>query len=184
MASQSRSDILELLAPLRRYARSLTRSDSHAEDLVHDAIVRAYERQDGFRDGSSLQNWLFSIVHNLFVDEWRRKNAEARRVATIAESLRGAIAIDPESQLRLKQIMDRFLTLPDQQRAALHLVAVEGLSYQEAAQTLGVPIGTLMSRLSRARAAIRSFDEGHEASSAKGGNDKLPTLRIVGGTHE
>ena len=78
----------------------------------------------------------------------------------VAESLRGATASDQESVLRLKQILDRFLALPDQQRAALHLVAVEGLSYQEAAAALGVPIGTLMSRLSRARATIRCFDEG------------------------
>jgi RNA polymerase sigma-70 factor (ECF subfamily) len=183
MTGQNRIEVLELLNPLRRYARSLTRSDSHAEDLVHDAIVRAYERQDSFRPGSSVKTWLFSILHNLFVDEWRRKNAEARRVDEVAESLRGAIAADQESVLRLKQILGRFLTLPDQQRAALHLVAVEGLSYQEAAASLGIPMGTLMSRLSRARAAIRSFDEGREAMPAAG-DGKPPLLRVVGGTDE
>ena len=175
MAGQNRIDILDLLTPLRRYARSLTRSDGHAEDLVHDAIVRAYERQDGFQRDGNLRTWLFSILHNLFIDEWRRKNAEARRADEVAESLRGVAATDQENALRLKQILNRFMALPDQQRAALHLVAVEGLSYQEAAATLGVPIGTLMSRLSRARATLRSFEEGREAS---------PSLRIVGGTDE
>jgi RNA polymerase sigma-70 factor (ECF subfamily) len=184
MIGQNRLDIIELLTPLRRYARSLTRSDSHAEDLVHDAIVRAYEGQDTFRADGNLRTWLFSIVHNLFIDEWRRKNAEARQVTEVAESLRGAVTLDQESALRLKQIMHRFLALPDQQRAALHLVAVEGLSYLEAAATLGVPVGTLMSRLSRARAAIRAFEEGQERSSAAGAVDKTPTLRVVGGTHE
>jgi RNA polymerase sigma-70 factor (ECF subfamily) len=175
MADQTKLDVLDLLNPLRRYARSLTRSDSYAEDLVHDAVVRAYERQHTFQRDGNLRTWLFSIVHNLFIDEWRRKNAEARQLTELAESLRGATALDQESALRLKQILERFFTLPDQQRAALHLVAVEGLSYQDAAATLGVPIGTLMSRLSRARANLRSFDEGREAS---------PTLRIVGGTDE
>jgi RNA polymerase sigma factor (sigma-70 family) len=184
MAAQDRLDILGLLTPLRRYARSLTRSDSHAEDLVHDAIVRAYERQDSFHHGGNLRTWLFSIVHNLFIDEWRRKNSEALQVAEVAESLRGATAIDQERRLQLKQILDRFLALPDQQRAVLHLVAVEGLSYQEAATTLGIPIGTLMSRLSRARAAIRSFDEGQEKLPGVGSAEKQPALRIVGGTDE
>jgi RNA polymerase sigma-70 factor, ECF subfamily len=183
MTGEKRADILALLDPLRRYARSLTRGDSHAEDLVHDALARAYGRQDTYRPGGDLRTWLFSIVHNLFVDDWRRKNIEARQSRDVAESLRGAGATDPESSLRLKEVLGLFMALPDQQRAALHLVAVEGMSYQDAAAALGVPVGTLMSRLSRARATIRSLEEGHDAP-AVGGDGKPPTLRIVGGGND
>jgi len=169
-------DVVGLLGPLRRYARSLTRSDAQAEDLVHDAIVRAYEKQDTYRRDGSLRTWLFSIVHNLFIDEWRRKNAETRHnEGELAREGEDAF-VDPDSRLRLKQILGLFLELPDEQRAALHLVAVEEMSYQDAAASLGVPVGTLMSRLSRARAALRSIEAG-----AATPEDRRAALRLIGG---
>jgi RNA polymerase sigma-70 factor (ECF subfamily) len=172
-------DIVGLLSPLRRYARSLTRSDARAEDLVHDALLRAYERRETYRTAGSLRTWLFSILHNVFVDDWRRREAEARRADDLAE-LPGTVALDdPESRLRVKQVLDLFMTLPDEQRAALHLVAVEEMSYQDAAVALGIPIGTLMSRLSRARAAIRDREAGVETPE-----NRRAGLRIVGGGND
>jgi RNA polymerase sigma factor (sigma-70 family) len=179
MTEQKTIDVVGLLDPLRRYARSLTRSEAQAEDLVHDALVRAYEKQDTYRRGGDLRSWLFSIVHNLFIDEWRRKGSEARHAEDQSKVSIETTVDDPESRLRLKQILDLFMALPDEQRAALHLVAVEEMSYQDAATALGVPLGTLMSRLSRARAAIRGIEAG-EASP----ENRRAALRIVGGQHD
>jgi RNA polymerase sigma-70 factor (ECF subfamily) len=83
--------------------------------------------------------------------------------------------------VRLRQIQQAFMSLPEEQRAVLHLVAIEGLSYQEAAESLGIPVGTLMSRLGRARAALRTFEAG-PAQAAVG--RPRPNLRVVGGSHD
>ena len=166
-------DVLGQLGSLRRYARSLTRDSADAEDLVHDALVRAYERRGTFRRGGNLRAWLLSIVHNAFIDGTRSRRSEAARVEQAAHLTDRSIDAPQEHSARLAQVREAFLDLPEEQRAALHLVAIDGLSYQEAADTLGVPIGTLMSRIGRARAALRLMEEA------------LPTnpshLRIVGG---
>jgi RNA polymerase sigma factor (sigma-70 family) len=174
------TNIVGLLSPLRRYARSLTRGDQGADDLVHDALLRAYEKRETYRAGGSLRTWLFSIVHSVFVDDWRRRESEARRDEkhVILPSMAGLG--DPESRLRVKQVLDMFVTLPDEQRAALHLVAVEGLSYHEAADSLGVPIGTLMSRLARARAALRDRETGVDTPEQR----RRTTLRVVGADND
>ena len=134
---------------------------------MQDALVRAYERQGSFRAGGNLRGWLLSIMHNTFIDGRRRHLAEARRLEQAAATIETAVPAEQESRIRLQQIQAAFMSLPDDQRAALHLVAVEGLSYQEAATALGVPIGTLMSRLGRARAALRAY----EAGSSSAGSD-------------
>ena len=181
MADARRPDVLALIEPLRRYARSLTRDESRAEDLVQDTLVRAYERQGTFRAGGNLRTWLLSILHNTFIDERRRHKAEARRIEEVAQVTATEVRSDQESRVRLVQIQQAFLALPSEQRAALHLVAVEGLSYQEAAAALDVPLGTLMSRLGRARAALRAFEEGQSLDPSAAGKPR-PTLRIVGGS--
>ncbi|HEX2553322.1 MAG TPA: sigma-70 family RNA polymerase sigma factor [Microvirga sp.] len=184
MSESKRPDVVALIEPLRRYARALTRDEGRAEDLVQDTLVRAYERHGTFRSGGNLRAWLLSILHNVFVDERRRHRAEARRVeeaARDAELTGPAAPSDPESRVRLAQIQEAFLALPEEQRAALHLVAVEGLSYQEAAAALGVPVGTLMSRLGRGRASLRAFEEGRGRDAA---GKPRPSLRIVGGADE
>jgi RNA polymerase sigma factor (sigma-70 family) len=87
---------------------------------------------------------------------------------------------EQEGRVRLQQVQAAFLRLPAEQRAALHLVAIEGLSYQEAANALGIPVGTLMSRLGRARATLRGFEAGSDLAPPSEG--KRPSLRIVGGS--
>ena len=181
MNDTKRLDVIGLLGPLRRYARSLTRDESQAEDLVQDALVRAYERQGSFRSGGNLRGWLLSILHNTFVDGRRRHLAEARRLAQAAITVEPASPPEQESRIRLQQIQAAFMSLPDEQRAALHLVAIEGLPYQEAAAALGIPIGTLMSRLGRARAALRAYEAGSATSQSAQGAPR-PNLRIIGGS--
>jgi RNA polymerase sigma factor (sigma-70 family) len=186
---KSEDDVIAQLAPLRRYARALTRDETHAEDLVHDALVRAYERRTTFRAGANLRTWLLSILHNTFVDGRRQREAELRREAETIHLAEITAPADQESSVRLQQIGRAFLTLPDEQRAVLHLVAIEGLPYKEAANALGIPIGTLISRLGRARAALRAFEENDARSAtpalpAPPERPTRPTLRVVGGADD
>lgn len=180
MNDAKRTDVVGLLGPLRRYARTLTRDETQAEDLVQDTLVRAYERRGSFRSGGNLRGWLLSILHNTFIDGRRRHVAELRRLEHAAALTDNAAPPEQESRIRLRQVQVAFMSLPDEQRAALHLVAVEGLSYQEAASALRIPVGTLMSRLGRARATLRSFEAG--ADLAQPSEARRPSLRIVGGS--
>ncbi|MCF6120681.1 sigma-70 family RNA polymerase sigma factor [Mesorhizobium muleiense] len=169
-----RFDIIGQLGSLRRYARSLTRDSAEAEDLVHDALVRAYERRGTFRSGGNLRAWLLSIVHNAFIDGLRSRKSEAVRVEQVGYLADASMQAPQEHSVRLAQVREAFFKLPDEQRSALHLVAIEGLTYSQAAEASGVPLGTLMSRIGRARAALREME------------DKLPAhakshLKIVGG---
>ncbi len=157
MSRLSSLDVIPLIPTLKRYARALVHDDSLAEDLVQDTLVRGIERAESFEPGRSMRSWLLSILHNLFVDGARRAQAEHRRDAAFAEVER-PVSGDPELAAYLGQVEAAFAGLPDTQRAVLHLVAVEGLSYQEAAEALGVATGTIMSRLARARATLRELD--------------------------
>ncbi|WP_246681372.1 sigma-70 family RNA polymerase sigma factor [Mesorhizobium sp. B2-3-14] len=168
-----RFDIIGQLGSLRRYARSLTRDGVEAEDLVHDALVRAYERRGTFRSGGNLRAWLLSIVHNTFIDRVRSRHSEAARLEQARYLADGSTPAPQDHSVRLAQVREAFFSLPEEQRSALHLVAIEGLSYQQAANASGVPLGTLMSRIARARTALRQMEE----APARGKNH----LRIVGG---
>ena len=170
----ARFDVVGQLGSLRRYARSLTRDSADAEDLVHDALVRAYERRGSFRTGGNLRAWLFSIMHNAFIDKLRARRSEAGRIEQAGHLADDSMPPSQDHSVRLAQVREAFLSLPDEQRSALHLVAIEGLSYAEAAEIAGVPLGTLMSRIGRARAALRELEEG---APTRGRNH----LRIVGG---
>lgn len=167
-------DVESLLPGLRRYARALTRDASAADDLVQDTLVRAYEKADSYSAGRPLRTWLFAILYRQYVDGLRREASQRKRDARIADGASPSTmgSDDPEQAIYLREIAARFAALPDPQRAALHLIAVEGLSYQDAANALDVPIGTVMSRLSRARAALRRQEDGVS---------DINPMRIVGG---
>jgi RNA polymerase sigma-70 factor, ECF subfamily len=182
IAREFHFDVLGQLPGLRRYARSLTRSDIDAEDLVHDALVRAYEKRASFRAGHNMRVWLLSILHNVFVDGARARRAEAQRLARMGELLDDQLPPTQDHHVRLRQVRQAFIELPDEQREALHLVAIEGLAYAEAAAALGIPVGTLMSRIARARVALRAIDEIDLETSI--GTKKGHCLRVVGGRDE
>jgi RNA polymerase sigma factor (sigma-70 family) len=167
-----RFDIIGQLPALRRYARSLTRDATDAEDLVHDALLRAYDRRSTFRVGARPLPWLLSILHSTFIDGLRSRRAAKRREEGLAREVEDGYAPSQEHAVRLGQVRKAFEMLPDDQRAALHLVAIEGLSYQDAAEALNVPVGTVMSRIGRARAALRAMEDAVP---------ERPVLRIVGG---
>lgn len=169
MESGRSDDILRYTAALRRYARALTRDAAAAEDLVQETLLVAHERRAGLDPARSIRGWLFAVLHNRFIDGTRRAKVEADRLSTIAASATAQPA-SPELHAYLRQIAERFDALPEAQRAVLHLIAVEGLTYRQAADSLDIPVGTVMSRLSRARATLR------EDAKAPGRS----RLRIVG----
>lgn len=172
-------DVTAQLPALKRYALTLTRDESRAEDLVQDTLLRAYEGRHTFRADGNLRSWLFSILHNSFVNDVKRNRADANRLDHYAAMSSGEPAEpEQESRVRLQQIQAAFMSLHEDQRAVLHLVAIEGMAYQEAAETLGIPVGTLMSRLGRARSALRAV-EGNEATESE---MRPVPFRVVGGT--
>ena len=170
-------NVIGQLAALRRYALSLVRNPDDAEDLVHDALVKAYERQSTFRTGANIRNWLMSILHNTHIDRLRQRRSQERRHEAAAAL--GDLSVPPgqDHSVRLNQLRGAFFALPEEQREALHLVAIEELSYQEAADTLGIPVGTLMSRIARARARLRSIEQ-------SAGTPATSHLRLVGGNDD
>jgi len=146
---------------LRRVARRLTRDDDEAEDLLQETAVRAHRFADRFREGTCMRAWLHRILRNTFASRYRKRRRE-REVIERAH-LEGALGVErarvtDEPRVVAASLSDELTraleTLPAEFRAVLTLVIVDGLSYRETADALGCPIGTVMSRLHRARAAM------------------------------
>lgn len=183
-------DLASQLPALRRFALVLTRDPHEAEDLVQDALLRGHERRRGFRAGGNLKGWLFSILKNAFVDRHRHRTAREGREAAFAGLEPLSLEAPQEAVVRLSQLRAAFLALSEDQREALSLIAIEGLSYAEAAEVAGVPLGTLMSRVARARASLRAFEAGQPGpipspipgdTTAQAGTHAAGGLRLVGG---
>lgn len=162
-------DMITLVEPLipalRRYARSLLRDRSAADDLVQDCLEHAVRSWHRRRPEGDVRSWMFTILHNLAINRLRQS---ARRGAHLAldQASEEALASAPaqEMALRHRELMRALGSLPEDQRSILLLVSVEGLSYAEVAQVLGVPLGTVMSRLSRARQKLLQIVERSRAS--------------------
>jgi RNA polymerase sigma-70 factor (ECF subfamily) len=163
----SRQSIVAHIPGLRRYARALTGDAWAADDLVQDTLERACARWRLWLAGSDLRAWLFTLMHNLFISQLRqvqRQAAQGRAVDLddVAQELQAPQAA-PGLALDLQRCL---LRLPMDQRAVLLLVTVEDMSYAEVAKVTGVPLGTVMSRLSRARDRMRELlDEPRSASA-------------------
>jgi RNA polymerase sigma-70 factor (ECF subfamily) len=146
------------LPRLWRFALRLTGDPHDAEDLVQRVCVRAIERQHQLKPGTSTLSWLFSIVHSVWLNEVRAQRIRRHGSIQWSEELVNTVAdsatASPEMYTLHRQIISAVERLPEAQRAVMLLVAVEGLSYREAATSLDVPIGTIMSRLARARQTI------------------------------
>jgi RNA polymerase sigma-70 factor, ECF subfamily len=147
-----------LLPRLWRFALRLAGDRHDAEDLVQRACIRALERRHQLQPGTATLSWMFSIVHSVWLNEVRarqiRNNASLQWTEDLAATLVDSSAVDPETNALHQQVIAAVARLPDAQRAVMLLVAVEGLSYREAAEALDVPVGTVMSRLARARLTI------------------------------
>ena len=154
---EKRAAILAELPRLRRYARALMRDRDAADDLVQDCVERALNRLDNWQSGDNPRRWLFTIMHHLFVDQLRRVRRRGESVPLAAEADK-SFAMQPSQMesLQAREVLEALQAIAPDRRAALVLVAVEGLTYAEAATVLGIPAGTLMSRIARAREELRA----------------------------
>jgi RNA polymerase sigma-70 factor (ECF subfamily) len=160
-----------LLPRLWRFVRRLARDQHDAEDLMQRACLRALERGHQLRPGTSALSWMFSIIHSVWLNEVRarrlRSRVGQRWTDELDDTLADTSSADPALNVLHQQIIDAVGRLPDAQRAVILLVAVEGLSYREAAATFEIPIGTIMSRLARARLTIGQSLDGRSSKKAK-----------------
>ena len=165
--------LIAVLPRLRRFARGLTGSAVDADDLVQAACERALSRAHQFQEGTRFDSWMFRIVQTIWIDQLRARDIRREEVEEVGvhvgtdEPGRRA-----EARLELQEVRAALKQLPADQRAALLLVTVEGMSYKEAAEVAAVPVGTIMSRLARARVALQAkLAAGHglrrSASDAK-----------------
>jgi len=149
--------IVELIPRLRRYARALSGDRAAADDLVQDTLERAWAKLHLYRRGTDLRAWLFTVMHNVYVNQLRA----ARPVAQLDEDMPELSQPGRESDgLELRDLDLAIRRLPPDQREVLLLVVLEDMRYDEAAGTLGIPIGTVMSRLARARERLRAMLSG------------------------
>ncbi len=153
-AADLQAQLVALLPRLRRFARTLARNAHDADDLVQLALERALTRSEQLRADAPLAGWVFGIVRNAWIDELR---ARGRRERLFAPAEAGAQAATPDAHAAALSVQEALTRLPEEQRSAVALVLVEGLSYKEAAHVMQVPIGTLTSRLARGREALQAL---------------------------
>jgi RNA polymerase sigma-70 factor, ECF subfamily len=142
---------------LRRYARALTRNTLMADDLVQDCLVRALAKSHLWQEGSDLRAWLFTILHNQYVNQVRRAAHEGNSVPIDKTDFPLSCAADQEARLELRDLDRALAQLPDEQRTVVLLTGLEGMRYEAVAELIGVPVGTVRSRLSRGREALRQL---------------------------
>jgi RNA polymerase sigma-70 factor, ECF subfamily len=159
--------ITQQVPRLRRYARALTGDRNTADDLVQDTLERALSRFHLWREGSDLRAWLFTIMHNIYVNQIRSR---IRRQHEALETEPAVEAAPEPDWLEIRDLEAALARLPEEQRAVVLLVGLEQFTYEETARVLGVPTGTVMSRLSRARERLRLM---------LGGDYKVAHLKVV-----
>lgn len=154
--------LVELIPRLRRYARALVGDRASADDLVQDTLERAWTKLHLYRRGTDLRAWLFTVMHNVHVNRVRA----ARATDPLEDEMPELAQRAAQGDALLVRDLDRAIArLPAEQRAVLLLVTLEEMSYEDVARTLGIPIGTVMSRLSRAREKLRSMMLGQNAAA-------------------
>ena len=156
---------------LRRHARGMLRDASAADDLVQDCLERAVSRQGSFRAEGTVRAWLYGILVNCHRDHLRRHRDGGHLVEVGAMAAEPAVPAGQEAHVELAEVARALARLPVDQRQALLLLAMDGLSVTEAAQALGLPEGTVMSRVARARSALREMT-GHDGGTARKGKGR------------
>ncbi|HZZ34507.1 MAG TPA: sigma-70 family RNA polymerase sigma factor [Caulobacteraceae bacterium] len=156
--------IVELMPRLRRLARALARDHADADDLTQLTLERALQRRGQWQAGTRLDSWVFRIMRNAWIDEARSRGRQARvfEPPTAGETVADPAAPDMETRLAAREVERAMAELPEDQRLAVALVLVDGLSYREAAEVMETPVGTLTSRLVRGRMALLARLQGAE----------------------
>jgi RNA polymerase sigma-70 factor (ECF subfamily) len=163
--SMENHPIVQHIPRLRRYARALIGDRYSADDLVQDTLERAWNKLHLWRPGSDMRAWLFAIMHNVFVNHARSRRYEVESNMEILPTL--PVRATQGDHLELLDVERALRTLPVEQREVLLLVAVEEMTYEEVSKALDVPIGTVMSRLSRGRDRLRQVSSGSAVQSLK-----------------
>lgn len=161
MSSSFRDDLVGAIPMLRGFARSLSGNRDRADDLVQETLAKAIANRDKYRPGTNLHAWLVTILRNQYYSEGRRRwrevsDAEGTHAARLTE------APVHDSHIQMREFLGALQVLPVDQREALVLVGASGLSYEEAAEVLGTRVGTVKSRVSRARARLEALLDGGE----------------------
>ncbi|MGH7107426.1 MAG: RNA polymerase sigma factor [Acetobacteraceae bacterium] len=154
MESEFRRRLVELLPRLMRFARVLTGSRDEAEDLTQAACERALARIDQWQPDTRLDSWMFRIMQTVWLNNLRSRRVRERHRLHVSATEVTRVAPSAEGHVMLAEVAEKLLALPPEQRLVLMLVTVEGLSYREAAEIADIPIGTVMSRLARARLGL------------------------------
>lgn len=154
---QYQQELTRLAPMLRRFAYSLTGSAADADDLLQNTLERLLSRE--IPAGVEPMKWAFRVCRNLWIDEYRARKVRQKNVYSLDDTEEPAVDGEQaiHNQIALTQIDAAMDRLPDEQRSIMALVAVQGMSYKEVAETLGIPAGTVMSRLARARVALANF---------------------------
>lgn len=152
--------VSEHIPNLRRYARVLVRDAVHAEDLVQDCLERAISREHLWREGTNLRAWLFTILHNLYINQYLRHGSVGTMVPLVDEHTHLSCPARQYHSVTLKDLARAFDRLPEQEQQVVLMVGLDGMQYEDAAEALGVPMGTVKSRLSRARRRLRRLMDG------------------------
>jgi RNA polymerase sigma-70 factor, ECF subfamily len=168
-----RDDLVKTIPSLRAFAISLTQNNDRADDLVQETLVKAWDKQSSFQPGTNLKAWLFTILRNEFYSQMRKRG---REVQDSDGMLTASVAIHPGQQgsVDLKDFRRALEQLPEDQREAIVLIGASGFSYEEAAEICGCAVGTIKSRVSRARTRLQEIlgiegdgDYGPDAISAQ-----------------
>lgn len=156
--------VITQIPRLRRYARALV-GDSRADDLVQDCLARALSKLGLWRAGSDMRAWLFTIMHNVYVNECRKQCNRPQPFSLHDVTEPPQIGAEPDQALRLADLETGLRELPTEQLEVVLMVSLEGLSYQQVSRVLDIPIGTVMSRLHRGRKQLRNWlTDGTEAA--------------------
>jgi RNA polymerase sigma-70 factor, ECF subfamily len=172
-----RDELVKWIPNLRAFALSLTQSAQHSDDLVQDTLVKALSNLDKFEMGTNLRAWLFTILRNSFYNEIRHR--KYHQTATLDEIDPGAIDLraTQEKYIEFQDVLKGLSKLVPEQREAIILIAAEGLSYEEAAAICKCPVGTVKSRLSRARRRLEEYANGESVIPAPQSAAQRPAVR-------
>jgi RNA polymerase sigma-70 factor (ECF subfamily) len=164
---------------LRRYARALTRDVVAADDLVQDCLLRGLAKMHLWKEGTDLRAWLFTILHNQYVNQVRRAVREGAAVSISDTEPSLTRAPDQSKRLELRDLDRALARLPEEQRTVILLVGLEGMRYEAVAEIIGVPVGTVRSRLSRGREALRRL-----MGMVGDGLERAQSVRHTSAAHE
>ncbi len=145
------TQIIDEMPRLKKFALKLTRNDANADDLLQNTILRAYEKKDMFEDGSNLFSWTSKIMYNLFVTDYRRKVKFESQYDPEPYLEKKKANVDHDDTVLMNEVSVAMEELSDEHREILVMITIHGMKYEQAAQQLDIPVGTVRSRLSRAR---------------------------------